>query len=195
LLAVILLVSASLAQAQELRQEQPPTSHIIQKGTSFRTAYLEYFDSEDPDREIAVVNLNFERGRYLTRRLSLIGGVNALLSDGYKIDHGHPDRRRLNADRAGVGVAGTVRLDVITIGRHNLFIAGRLGFLVCSGQLPPGGTFWNFNQRYVIGVSVRLLTSMNLLLGGNRLHISNGGYKRNPSYDGNGAFIGVTYGF
>ena len=195
MLAVILLVWASLAQGQELRQDQTPTSHTIQKGSSFRTTYLEYFDSEDPNREIAIINLNFERGRYLTKRFSLIGGVNVLLADGYKIDHGDPDHRKLNADRVGVGFAGTVRLDVITWDKHDLFIAGRLGFLVCTGQLPPGGTFWNFNQRYVIGVSIRLLRSMNLLLGGNRLHISNGGYKRNPSYNGNGAFVGVMYGF
>jgi hypothetical protein len=117
-----------------------------------------------------------------------------MLTNGHRIDRSDSDRK-LNADRLGVGLAGSIRFDVIRKDRHNLFIAFRLGFLVCSDQLPPGGTFWNFTQRYVVGVSVRFLPNANLLLGINRLHISNAGYKRNPSYNGNGFFAGVMYGF
>ncbi|MGB2696431.1 MAG: hypothetical protein WBD28_01070 [Candidatus Zixiibacteriota bacterium] len=194
LLTVILLVWVSLVQAEELKKDQESSSPFIEKGSSFRTTFVEYFNSEDPNRDINIINLNFERGYYVLKPLSLSGGIHLMLTDGHRIDHGDSDRK-LNADRLGAGLAGTVRFDVVRKDRHNLFIAFRLGFLLCSDRFPPGGTFWNFTQRYVFGVSVRFLTNVNLLLGVNRLHISNAGYKRNPSYNGNGAFAGVVYGF
>jgi len=194
LLIVILLVWVSFPQAQESEKDRSITCYTIQKVSSFQSTFVEYFSSEDPDRDINIVNLNFERGRYVLKPLSLSGGVHLMLANGHRID-GRDSDRKLNADRLGVGLAGTMGLDVIRKDGHNLFVAFRLGFLLCSDQLPPGGTFWNFTQRYVAGVSIRFLTNTNLLLGVNRLHISNAGYKRNPSYDGNGAFVGVMYGF
>jgi hypothetical protein len=190
----ILLVWASLVQAQDLKKDQESSSPAIEKGTSFRTTFIEYFLAEDPKRDINIVNLNFEKGRYFLKPISLSGGVHLMLTDGHRIDRGDSDRK-LNADRLGVGLASSIRFDVVQKDRHNLFIAFRLGFLLCSDQLPPGGTFWNFTQRYVVGVSIRFLSNANLLLGINRLHISNAGYKRNPSYNGNGFFVGVVYGF
>lgn len=193
-LIAMLLVWVSFPQAQESEKDRSITCYAIQKGSSFRSTFIEYFSSEDPDRDINIINLNFERGHYVLKPLSLSGGIHLMLTNGHRIDQGD-SHRKLNSDRLGMGLAGTMRLDVIRKDRHNLFIAFRLGFLLCSDQLPPGGTFWNFTQRYVVGVSIRFLTNSNLLLGVNRLHISNAGYKRNPSYDGNGAFVGVMYGF
>ena len=183
-----------MVQAQELNKDFEPSSPAIEKGSSFRTTFVEYFFAEDPKRDINIINLNFERGQYVLKPLSLSGGVHLMLTSGHRIDRDDSDRK-LNADRLGAGFASSIRFDIIQKDRHNLFIAFRLGFLVCSDQLPPGGTFWNFTQRYVLGVSVRFLTNANLLLGVNRLHISNAGYKRNPSYNGNGFFAGVVYGF
>ena len=194
LLTVILLVWVSLAQAEGLKEDKDSPSPVIGKGSSFQTTFIEYFNAEDPKRDINILNLNFERGHYVLKPLSLCGGVHLMLTNGHRIEQGDSDRK-LNADRLGVGLAGSIRMDVIRKNRHNLFIAFRLGFLVCSDQLPPGGTFWNFTQRYVVGISVRFLPNANLLLGINRLHISNAGYKRNPSYNGNGVFTGVMYGF
>jgi hypothetical protein len=194
LLIAILLVWVSFPQAQESEKDRSITCYTIQKGSSFRTTFVEYFSSEDPDRDINIINLNFERGHCVLKPLSLSGGFHLMLANGHRID-GRDSDRKLNADRLGVGLAGTMRLDVIRKDGHNLFVGFRLGFLLCSDQLPPGGTFWNFTQRYVVGVSIRFLTNTDLLLGVNRLHISNAGYKRNPSYDGNGAFVGVMYGF
>ncbi len=194
LLVPVLLVWVPLAQAQESEKGQAFTSYTIEKGSRFQSTFVEYFNSEDADRDINIINLNFERGHYVLQRLSLSRTVHLMLTNGHRIDRGDSDRK-LNADRLGVGLAGTIRFDVVQKDRHNLFIAFRLGFLLCSDQLPPGGTFWNFTQRYVFGVSVRILSNANLLLGVNRLHISNGGYKRNPSYNGNGVLAGVMYGF
>jgi len=194
LLVLILLVWVSLAQAQESEKDQAFTSYTIQKGSRFQTTFVECFIGEDPKRDINIINLNFERGRYFLKPLSLSGGVHLMLTNGHRIDRSDSDRK-LNADRLGMGLASSIRFDVVQKDRHNLFIAFRLGFLLCSDQFPPGGTFWNFTQRYVIGVSVRFLGNRNLLFGVNRLHISNGGYKRNPSYNGNGAFVGVMCGF
>jgi len=188
------LVWVSLVQAEELEKDKAFTSHTIQRGSSFQTAFVEYFNSEQSDRDINIMNLNFEKGYYVLKRLSLSRGVHVMLTNGHRIDRGDSDRK-LNADILALGSAGTIRGDVVRKHRHNLFIAFRLGFLLCSDKFPPGGTFWNFTQRYVVGVSVRFLTNANLLLGVNRLHVSNGGYHRNPSYNGNGAFFGVTYGF
>ena len=194
LLVAILLGWVSLVQAQDLKKDQEFSSSNIEKGSSFRTTFVEYFFAEDPKRDINIVNLNFEKGRYFLKPVSLSGGVHLMLASGYRIDRNDSDHK-LNADRLGLGSAGSIRIDFIRKDRHNLFIAFRLGFLLCSDQLPPGGTFWNFTQRYVLGVSVRFLNNANLLLGVNRLHISNAGYKRNPSYNGNGFFAGVVYGF
>lgn len=194
LLVAILLGWVSLVQAQDLKKDQEVYSRDIEKGSNFRTTFVEYFFAEDPKRDINIVNLNFEKGRYFLNPLSLSGGVHLMLASGHRIDRGDSEQK-LNADRLGVGFASSIRFDIIQKDRHNLFIAFRLGFLLCSDQLPPGGTFWNFTQRYVVGVSVRFLSNANLILGVNRLHISNAGYKRNPSYNGNGAFAGVVYGF
>lgn len=193
-LITTLLVWVSFAQAQESEKDRSITSCTLQKGSSFRSTFVEYFSSQDRDGDINIINLNFERGRHVFKPLSLSGGFHLMLANGHRIDGRNSDRK-LNADRLGVGLAGSTRLDVIQKDRHTLFVAFRLGFLLCSDQLPPGGTFWNFTQRYVVGVSIRFLTNTNLLLGVNRLHISNAGYKRNPSYDGNGAFVGVMYSF
>ena len=194
LLIAILLVWVSSVQAQDLKKDQESSSPVIEKGSSFQTTFVEYFIGEDPKRDINIINLNFERGRYVLNPLSLSGGVHLMLTNGHRIDRSDSDRK-LNADRLGMGLASSIRFDVVQKDRHNLFLAFRLGFLLCSDQLPPGGTFWNFTQRYVVGISVRFLNNANLLLGVNRLHISNAGYKRNPSYNGNGFFAGVVYGF
>ena len=195
MLAAILLVWVSMAQAQECEKERAISSYTIQKGSSFWATSVEYFDGEDPRDEITVQNLNFERGYYLLKPLSLIRGIHLLSTGGHKKDREDREPKRMDVDLIGLGLAGTGRLDLVRIKGLQLFIDTGIGFLLCSDQFPPGGTFWNFTQRYVVGVSVRFLTNANLLLGVNRLHISNAGYKRNPSYDGNGAFLGVMYGF
>lgn len=194
-LALVLLVWVSLVQAQKLEEDQELTSYPIQKGSSFQTTYLEYFDGEGPDGGISVQNLNLERGYYLLKRVSLVKCVHLLSANGHTIDRQDPDQKKMDANIVGLGLAGMVRMDLVRINRFQLFIDTGLGFLLCSGEFPPGGTFLNFTQRYGIGISVRFLRNINLLLGGRRLHVSNGGYHRNPSYNGNGAFVGLMYGF
>lgn len=195
MLTAALLVWVSFPQAQESEKDRSITSYTIQKGSSFQVTSVEYFDGEDPRDEITVQNLNFERGYYLLKPLSLIRGVHLLSTGGHKKDKEDPEPKKMDADLIGLGLAGTVRLDLVRIKRFQLFIDTGIGFLLCSDKFPSGGTFWNFTQRYGVGVSVKFLKNMNLLLGGRRLHVSNGGYHRNPSYNGNGAFLGVMYGF
>jgi len=192
---VILLLWVSSVQAHGPEKEGVFTSHAIHKGSTFQTFYIDYFDSKKPDREISVINLNNEWGYYILKSLSLIGGYHVLHTSGYRVNKDDPGWKKVDASVMGLGVAGTVRLDLVRINRYRVFIDAGLGFLLCSDEFPPGGTFWNFTQRYSVGVSVRFSKNMKLLLGGRHLHVSNGGYYRNPSYDGNGPFVGVMYGF
>jgi hypothetical protein len=184
LLVVILLVGASLVQAQESKNTTP----AIQKGSTFLNTYLEYFDN------VSVFNLNVERGCYPLKPLSLIGGLHMLFASGYRVYAGYP-RKTKDTDVLGLGFAGTVRYDLVRVKRSALFIDASLGFLLCTDKFPPDGTFWNFTQRYTAGVSLKIHKKVNLLMGARHLHVSNAGYKRNPSYDGNGPFAGVMFGF
>ncbi len=190
LLVVFLLVGASSVQAQELKNNTP----TIQKGSSFLNTYLEYFDNVNRNREINVFNLNVERGYYPLKPLSLIGGIHMLFASGYRVYPVYP-RKTKDTDVLGLGFAGTVRFDLVRIRRSALFIDASLGFLLCTDKFPPDGTFWNFTQRYTVGVSLKIHKKANLLAGVRHLHVSNAGYKRNPSYDGNGPFAGVMFGF
>lgn len=58
------------------------------------------------------------------------------------------------------------------------------------------GTRFNFITRYGAGAEWRLSNKINLQVGARHTHLSNGnirGIGRNPSFDGNGAFIGMLY--
>lgn len=195
LLIVILLLWVSSVQAQGSEKERISTAHSIHKGSTFQTLYLDFFYSEKPDRKISVINLNKEWGYYILKPLSLIGGYHVLHTSGYRLKRDEPGWMKVDASVMGLGLAGTVRFDLVSINRFGVFIDAGLGFLICSDEFPPGGTFWNFTQRYTVGVSVRFSKNMKLLLAGRHLHVSNGGYYRNPSYDGKGPFVGVMYGF
>jgi hypothetical protein len=198
---ILLLVTLGLfagtisAESKGLENDKVTISHIPQKKSSFRTVFLEYYESQNADREISLINLNLEKGYYPLKPLSLNGGLHLLYAHGYRINKKDPELKKMDANTIGMGFAGTVHLDALKINIGKLFFDFRFGFLLCLNKFPPNGTFWNFTQRYGIGFSVKLKRNLDLILGGRHLHVSNGGYVRNPSYNGNGPFLGLRFGF
>jgi len=58
------------------------------------------------------------------------------------------------------------------------------------------GTKFNFSTKYGIGTEVKISHKFYLQAGARHFHLSNGnikGVSRNPSYDGNGLFLGLLY--
>jgi hypothetical protein len=108
------------------------------------------------------------------------------------------DLRNLEVDTYGIGFAGFLRLDVFDFGFHSLFADGGVGMVFTTDAFPPEGTKWNFVQRYGGGLSVHLHEDASLVIGWRHMHVSNGkgfGHPRNPSYDGDGLFAGLRFGW
>lgn len=196
LLVILGLFAETISvESKGLKSNEVSTFHTPQKRTSFRTVFFEYYESQNSDRKISLLNLNLEKGYYLLKPLSLSGGLHLLYTEGYRIDKKDPELKKMDANTIGMGFAGTVHLDALRMNIGKLFFDFRFGFLLCLNKFPPNGTFWNFTQRYGIGFSVKLKKNLDLILGGRHIHVSNGGYVRNPSYNVNGPFLSLRFSF
>ena len=173
-------------------------SQLYRADSTYRSTYVEYYDSENYDKDIQIISLNLDRGYYLFRNFSIVGGSSYLLTQGHRTELGRRGETQLSAQVVGAALSAFIRLDVITYRNNSVFIDGGFGLLLTAKEFPPGGTVWNFISRYGAGLSINLESQVNLMLGVRHIHISNGkgvGHPRNPAYDGNGLYMGVTYGF
>lgn len=188
-----------LCMLNEIRaQENPTNTGLYKSGVSFRSMYIEYYDSENYDRNIQLIIANLEQGYYVFRNISINGGGHIMLTNGHRTEIGNRGEENTAANVFGFGVSGLLRIDLITYAGNGLFIDGGYGLLLTSADFPPGGTRWNFTTRYGSGISITVKPDLNIRAGVRHIHISNGkgiGHPRNPAYDGNGAYVGLIYAF
>ena len=167
------------------------------QGSMFQSVYLEYFDSQDSDRDIWTSQLNTDVGYYLLKDLAVIGNLALFAANGNRFLDSDPTMTPMDADTFGGGFGGMLHLDVITIDSWSLFLDAGVGMLFTTDDFPPRGTAWNFKYRYGFGIAAPLDDNLNLIAGFRRLHISNGKgiVPGNPSYDGNGGYFGLLWQF
>jgi len=182
----------------DTQAQETAITELYKSGSSYKSIYIEFYDSEDYDRDIQIINLNIEQGYYILPNFSVNVGANVLFTNGHRTEIGNRGEENTDARVVGTGLSGLLRLDIFTFRKNSVFIDGGLGLVFTSDDFPPGGTFWNLMSRYGAGLSINIKPNMNLGLGLRHIHFSNGkgiGHPRNPAYDGNGVYLGLIYDF
>jgi hypothetical protein len=157
--------------------------------------FLEYFDSANSKRDIRVVNLGVSTISSLPWSFYFRGGAHATLASGTTVMDGAQPAQDSEVETLGAGLTGGFRWVPVKTAVVRPFIEAAFGVLYMSEEFPPGGTLWNFDQRYMAGILIDLGSDVVLEITVGRLHVSNGrrrGHPRNPSYDGNGFMIEIS---
>jgi hypothetical protein len=79
-----------------------------------------------------------------------------------------------------------------------LFVDGTGGYQLATGQIPPGGTVWNFTFGFGLGLELPVGSSMSLLTAVDYHHISNAlgrDNERNPSQNEARIWVGIEWNF
>jgi hypothetical protein len=152
---------------------------------------IEYFASEDSDRDIWVGTFGVDSSTEWLGFISLSGASHLMVARGMRFVETQTGIEEQDADTWGLGVFSTLRLGP-HLGPITPFVEAGPGILYTSDEFPPGGTHWNFTQRYGFGAAIRLNRNLFLGISFRNLHVSNGkgfGHPRNPSFDGTGILV------
>jgi len=163
------------------------------RGSSLRSGALliEYFDGENSSAGSWAGTFGVDGSREWSGVVSLSGASHLLVARGVRLVETQSGTQAEDADTWGLGTFSLLRLGP-HLGPITPFVEAGPGVLYTSGAFPPGGTHWNFTQRYGFGVSVRLSRGFRLGISSRHFHVSNGkgaGDSRNPSFDGTGVVI------
>ena len=157
---------------------------------------LEHYFSENlthylNDKPISITQLNTTADYYLFNRLAIGGNLLVSIPRGEYVK----DFVGQSANTVGIGIAGSLRWELLNLLHHNFYIETAQGMLFTANDFPPGGTPWNFSVRYGLGYTVHLSDNRYLVFGWRWMHISNGTglVPTNPAYDGNGIYIGFKF--
>jgi hypothetical protein len=139
-------------------------------------------DSED----VEITELRLGLGHYFRERLGFYGEVSLYRPSGQR------DARTV--DTAALGLAFAVRWHFLRRSSFGLYTDWGMGVMAGLDPFPPAGTNANGTPHFGVGLSARLRQRMQLLVGLRHLHMSNGKglVAENPSFDGLGAYLGVT---
>ena len=99
-------------------------------------------------------------------------------------------------DAGGVGISAVLRHHLIDLGGTTVFADVTFGPLEASGQVPGGGTRFNFVTRTGIGLTHDLSDDISLMGGLRYYHLSNArieGVDRNPDINGAEVYIGIVW--
>tara|TARA_B100000315_G_C14316184_1_gene468658 strand:- start:44 stop:625 length:582 start_codon:yes stop_codon:yes gene_type:complete len=158
---------------------------------------VEYLVPEDEDnRDIRIATISVAREHYLRWGLWLRGAVGMAFTEGVLIPDEGPQSVALEADGLGLGGAGYLRWRPVTGDLIGPFVEGGLGMLFTTEPFPPGRTVWNFSPKYGLGAELDVSVRFNLVIAYRHVHFSNGkgfGHPRNPSYDGNGIVLAISW--
>ncbi len=196
LTGILCITTLNDISAQNGLSGKNSSKNMFAKGAKTWAAYIEYYDSQDSDRDISIVQLNAETGFNLFRGFSINGNAYLMLTSGQRTLEDSIPVIKQKADVFGAGFLGFLRWDVLRIQSHSLFVDAGAGMVFTNNAFPPGGTVWNFTQRYSLGLAIGLNENAKVLLGWRHIHISNGkgfGHPKNPAYDGNGPYLGLRF--
>ncbi len=160
------------------------------------TTHIAYYGPEDKDnRDIRMTVLNIGAERYVRKNLGIVADAYLASTTGHIIHSDNP--AVLVSDSVGIGGSLGLKWHFLR-GRHwSAFINGTAGLLFTDGKFPSGGTSWNFMGRTDLGFTYRLQNQWHLIASISRLHVSNGKglVRENPSFNGEGGYIGLVYRF
>lgn len=83
LTAILFVVLSSSINAQDKLSNKVSSKDMFAKGSKVLAVYTEYYNSQDSDRDISIIQLNAETGFYLFRGLSLNGNAYLLVANGH----------------------------------------------------------------------------------------------------------------
>ncbi len=148
--------------------------------------------NQDPDRDITIFLVTAEGTDPVSNWFSLTGGVSVLGVIGDKMQDDSLPPVTLDASTIGVRLLAGGQFNPFQLGRVRPYAELGIGTVFSAQEFPPGGTFWNFTQRWGIGIEVGNPVTTRLRVAFYRTHISNGkgfGHPRNPSFDGRGVLV------
>lgn len=170
---------------------------FFHKGGRFYSTGAEYVTSLDTDKDVEVYSLRLGYGSFPFKNISLQATLDLSGTTGYRNISMDNSTDFFNAESFGIGTSFLLRWYVLRFGSIALFLDASAGILYTFKSFPPRGTKLNFTARPGIGISARLNQNLNLIVGLNRFHLSNGqGYKHpfNPAFDGLGISVGLVFG-
>ena len=166
------------------------------RGNIHYATILEHFSIEQnihgsDIRTASVTQINAQADCYLFHRIALSGTLFLSIPRGEHVI----ESVEYSANTIGAGLSGGIRIELLNLSYHNFYVEGYEGMIFTKDAFPPKGTPWNFIARFGFGYTVNLAEKRYLIFGWRWMHISNGtGFvPSNPSYDGNGLYIGFKF--
>ena len=193
----ILLALPCCSFAQKISLLGVDTTMKHSRGNVHYSSILEHYFSENihkswNDKPISVTQFGTLVDYYIFDRIALGGAAHIIIPRGERI---LDNNRSLSANTLGLGLAGSLRIDVLNLNHHSFYIETQYGMAFTLKSFPPEGTPWNFMVKYGLGYTIHLSSGRFLNFGWRWMHISNGtGFvTTNPAYDGNGIYIGFKF--
>ena len=200
---MILSIGGHAAWAGENEQDKHFFPTEEEKNTPFfdrnswvSTTHLAFYGPEDPNnRDIRMTLVNIGAERYFRRNLGIVADA-YLVSTSGDISHDE-DPTLLNSDSLGIGGSLGLKWHFWRGERWSAYVNGSVGFLYTGEGFPAGGTSLNTLSRADLGITFQLQRQLHLVTSASLVHVSNGkGLKEaNPSFNGEGGYIGVVYRF
>ena len=198
---VAALACGALLLAPGARGDEPPLPptpprprHPPQLRGDFE---VEYYLPTHAGRQIQSIFSNALFGAQLLRNILVLElGVTWTDDWGYIFQHdGLGIDRRYDSRVFGAGPIFLVRCEPVHLRWFSLSLDLLGGLVVYSAHFPPGGDIYNFTWRLGGALLFRLSRRFTLSAGSRWMHASNGQGigTQNPSYEGVGVFLGLTY--
>lgn len=161
------------------------------KGCKWTTTSIDYSTSEEIEKQISIGMLKTETSYYLLNRFAVGGQLFFAMPRGERLVNG----QNYNCNTFGGGFAGVLRWEFVQLYHHTLFVETGAGMIFTLKPFPVFGTNHNFTPNYGIGTKLKLTNTTQLKFGYRWQHISNGTgmVAANPSFNGNGIFMGFNF--
>jgi hypothetical protein len=165
----------------------------------FVASETEYYVPTKSDRRVQSNFENVMAGVSLFRgRFTVAGGATATSARGYITQYGdHFQDVALATAVGGAGPIFLLRAQPFELWRLSLALDLVGGLVLYAHRFPPGGDVYNFAWRLGGALALRLTDAVSVSTGARWMHVSNGQGlgPQNPSYEGVGFPLGVTYRF
>ena len=200
---MILSIGSHVAWAGENEQEKHFFPTEEEKNTPFfdrdswvSTTHLAFYGPEDKlGRDIQMTLLNIGAERYFRKNLGFVADAYLVSTSGNIIQS--PDPAELDSDSFGIGGSLGLKWHFIRSQRWSAFVDGSVGLLYTDNEFPSGGTKLNVLSRANIGITWQMRRQLHLVTSLSLVHVSNGKglTEENPSFNGEGGYLGLVYRF
>jgi hypothetical protein len=196
--AVACVLMPTTAWAQEAKRLETRSERNLAGSLVVHTEYLRAQDEFHlSDLDLASIYVRYEaRPRSGWQRRIAFGGELGLHGSGGTVRYLF-EPTTYASDTSSFSTSTFARLYALGSPRFDLFVEGAAGFIKFNEPFPPNGTVINGLLRYGAGVRAGISRRISADVGYRHAHISNGMglVPLNPSFDGYGAFAGITIRF